>query len=117
MAIGPVQNEAAPLEPLGSSASQAKSEGAPAAPPSAVRPAERVAPPVSTSPAQSAIPQTDVTRREDSDGRSYYVVSNSLSGQEIIEVPAKAVRDVGQGIQEYLKGQESKAAAHLDTKA
>jgi hypothetical protein len=53
--------------------------------------------------------QTSVTFRRDSNGRIYYVVSDANSGQEILEVPPKAVRDVGQGIEDYLKEQECKA--------
>jgi hypothetical protein len=62
--------------------------------------------------------QTNVTFRRDSNGRIYYVVSDANSGQEILELPPKAVRDVGQGIDEYLKEQESKAGgSHVEVKA
>lgn len=60
---------------------------------------------------------TDVTFRRDSNGRIYYVVSDPQTGQEIVEVPAKAVRDVGQGIEDYLKKEESKATTHVEVKA
>jgi len=66
------------------------------------------------SPAQR---QTDVTFRRDANGRIYYVVSDAHSGQEIVQVPAKAVRDVSQGIEEFLKQEESKATAHIEVKA
>jgi len=61
--------------------------------------------------------QTDVTFRRDGNGRIYYVVSDARSGQEILEVPPKAVRDVGQGIEDYLKEEESKAGPHVEVKA
>jgi uncharacterized FlaG/YvyC family protein len=61
--------------------------------------------------------QTDVTFRRDSNGRVYYVVSDSHSGQEILEVPPKAVRDVGQGIEDYLKNEQSKSSSHVEVKA
>jgi uncharacterized FlaG/YvyC family protein len=61
--------------------------------------------------------QTDVTFRRDSNGRIYYVVSDTSSGQEILEVPPKAVRDVSQGIEDYLKQEQSKADAHVEVKA
>jgi hypothetical protein len=61
--------------------------------------------------------QTDVTFRRDSNGRIYYVVSDAHSGQEIVEVPAKEVRNVGQGIEDYLKQEESKATPHVEVKA
>jgi len=60
---------------------------------------------------------TNVTLRRDTNGRVYYVVSNATSGQEILEVPPKALRDVGQGIQDYLKEAQSKAGAHVKIKA
>jgi hypothetical protein len=69
----------------------------------------------------SAVPaaqrQTDVTYRRDSDGRVYYAVSDRKSGQEIYEVPAKVLRDVGQGIEDYLKAQQSSATPQLKIKA
>jgi|SRR5271165_2876525 len=61
--------------------------------------------------------QTDVTFRRDNNGRVYYVVSDANSGQEIIEVPTQAVRDVSQGIEDYLKQEQSKSGPHLETKA
>jgi uncharacterized FlaG/YvyC family protein len=60
---------------------------------------------------------TNVTVRRDSNGRVYYSVSDAKSGQEILEVPPKALRDVGQGIEEYIKEQQSKASAHVKVKA
>lgn len=61
--------------------------------------------------------QADVTFRRDANGRIYYVVSDAKSGEEIMEVPAKAVRDVDQGIADYLKQEESKANSHVKVKA
>lgn len=61
--------------------------------------------------------QTDVTFRRDSNGRIYYVVADAQSGQEIVEVPAKTVRDVSQGIEDYLKKEESKGIPHVEVKA
>src|SRR5271154_6611655 len=55
--------------------------------------------------------QTAVTFRRDTDGSVYYVVSDARTGDEILQVPPKAVRDAGQGIEEYLKSQELKATA------
>ena len=55
--------------------------------------------------------------RRDNNGRVYYVVSDADSGQEILEVPPKALRDVGQGIEDYLKGEQSKASSHVKVKA
>ncbi|MGB2592268.1 MAG: hypothetical protein WBG02_20060 [Candidatus Acidiferrum sp.] len=61
--------------------------------------------------------QTNVTLRRDTNGRVYYVVSDAKSGQEILEVPPKELRDVGQGIEDYLKQQQSKASSHVEVKA
>ena len=61
--------------------------------------------------------QTDVTFKRDTNGRIYYVVADAKSGEEILEVPAKAVRDVDQGIDDYLKQAQSKATAHVKTEA
>jgi hypothetical protein len=44
-------------------------------------------------------------------------VSDRKSGQEIYEVPAKVLRDVGQGIEDYLKAQQSSATPQLKIKA
>lgn len=60
---------------------------------------------------------TNVTLRRDTNGRVYYVVSDAKSGQEILEVPPKELRDVGQGIEDYLKQQQSKASSHVEVKA
>ncbi len=61
--------------------------------------------------------QSDVTFRRDPNGRVYYVVSDAQSGKEIQQLPPQAVRNVGQGIDEYLKKQEAKATPHVDVKA
>jgi uncharacterized FlaG/YvyC family protein len=62
-------------------------------------------------------PSTDVTVRRDTNGRVYYMVSDANSGQEILEIPPKALRDVGQGIEDYLKEVQSKATSHVKVKA
>jgi len=90
------------------------------------RPAARPATPSAKPEAPATVPniispiggqQTDVTFRRDSNGRVYYVVSDTQSGKEIQEVPAKEVRNVGQEIEEYLKQQEAKATSHVNVKA
>jgi len=55
--------------------------------------------------------------RRDTNGRVYYMVSDANSGQEILEIPPKALRDVGQGIEDYLKEVQSKATSHVKVKA
>lgn len=76
----------------------------------------------STAAAQTAIVapaqrETDVTFRRDANGQIYYVVSDAQSGQEILEIPQKTVREVGQGIADYLKQVEAKAGTHVKLKA
>lgn len=61
--------------------------------------------------------QTDVTFRRDANGRIYYVVSDAHSGAEIVEIPSKTVRETSQGIEDYLKQEESKATPHIEVKA
>ncbi|HEY1471310.1 MAG TPA: hypothetical protein VGF61_19895 [Candidatus Acidoferrum sp.] len=61
--------------------------------------------------------QTDVTFRRDNNGRVYYVVADARSGEEILEVPPRIVREVGHGIEEYLKQEQSKATPHIEVKA
>jgi uncharacterized FlaG/YvyC family protein len=61
--------------------------------------------------------ETDVTFRRDANGQIYYVVSDAQSGQEILEIPQKTVREVGQGIEDYLKQAQAKASAHVKVKA
>jgi len=74
--------------------------------------------PASSSAAANSVQRdTDVTFRRDDNGRIYYVVNDAHSGQEILEVPTKAVREAGQGIEDYLKKEESKASSHVKVKA
>jgi hypothetical protein len=61
--------------------------------------------------------QPDVTFHRDPTGRMYYVVSDPQSGKEIQELPASAVRSVGQEIDEYLKSEQAKATPHVNVKA
>ncbi len=61
--------------------------------------------------------ETDVTFRRDASGQIYYVVSDAQSGQEILEIPQKLVREVGQGIEDYLKQAQAKAGGHVKVKA
>jgi hypothetical protein len=79
--------------------------------------AEKVANAAGAAASNSIDPSTDVTVRRDNNGRVYYVVSDANSGQEILEVPPKALRDVGQGIEDYLKEAQSKASSHVKVKA
>jgi hypothetical protein len=93
-------------------ASQRVATQAPAKPAPAVSDGEKASATAHTAPAPAtAGRQTAVTFRRDTDGSFYYVVSDARTGDEILQVPPKAVRDAGQGIEEYLKSQESKATA------
>jgi len=58
-----------------------------------------------------------ITFRKDSAGKIYYVVTDSLSGKEIRQIPAYAVRKASEGIDEFLKQVEAKEKSHLEIKA
>jgi hypothetical protein len=118
MAISPVQNQGTPVEPPSTPVNQVKLErvttAAPAETESTVQNAATTAGSLTAKPLEDP---TNVTLRRDSNGRVYYSVSDAKSGQEILEVPPKALRDVGQGIEDYIKEQQSKASAHVKVKA
>jgi hypothetical protein len=73
--------------------------------------------PQTVTPSKPSEPLTDVSLRLDTNGRVYYVVSDPSSGQEILEVPPKALRDVDQGIADYLKELQTKATSHVKVSA
>jgi len=52
--------------------------------------------------------QPNVTFRRDTNGRIYYVISDPQSGEDIQELPPKAVRQVATGIDEYLQQKQTK---------
>jgi uncharacterized FlaG/YvyC family protein len=116
MKITPEQNQGSSVEPPNPAANQAKSErvSTQSSTASMVEEAATTAGTALVTPAQR---QTEVTFRRDSNGRIYYVVSDAHSGEEILEVPPKAVRDLGQGIEDYLKEEESKTTSHVEVKA
>lgn len=70
-----------------------------------------------TAAARALEPSTDVSVRRDNNGRVYYLVSDADSGKEILQVPPKALRDVGQGIEDYLKEAQARATSRVNTKA
>src|SRR5271154_4012954 len=110
MKISPGQDQVAPELPS-APVNQAKNDRASAqTAPATV--ADKTAATVGTPVAKSIEPATDVTVRRDTNGRVYYMVSDANSGQEILEVPPKALRDVGQGIEDYLKAAQSRATSH-----
>ena len=115
MKISPDPPSGASVDPPSASVSQARNERV-----STLSSTASMVERASTSASTAIVPptqrQTDVTFRRDNNGRIYYVVADAHSGQEILEVPPKAVRDVGQGIEDYLKHEESKTNAHLEVK-
>ncbi|MGA2097377.1 MAG: hypothetical protein ABSH39_13835 [Candidatus Acidiferrum sp.] len=118
MTISPVQNQGAPVEPATTSTAQPKPERNSI--PAQVASANAVEKPEAAADATTVAPlarQTDVTLKRDSNGRIYYSVSDAKSGAEILEVPPKALRDVSQGIEDYLKEEQSKAGARVSAKA
>jgi hypothetical protein len=116
MKISPGQNQLAPAEPPATPATQIKNERASPQTAAAATIAKN-APTAGTPVAKPIEPTTDVTLRRDNNGRVYYVLSDANSGQEILEVPPKAIRNVGQGIEDYLKQEQARASTHLKLKA
>jgi uncharacterized FlaG/YvyC family protein len=116
MKITPDQNQGIPPEPPSATANQVKSErvSTQSSTASTVERGTTAAGAAVVTPVQR---QTDVTFRRDSNGRIYYVVSDSKSGAEILEIPPKSIRDLDQGIDEYVKEEQSKAGAHVEVKA
>jgi uncharacterized FlaG/YvyC family protein len=116
MKISPGQTQSTPVESASTSAKQVRTERVSTPEPSATT-AEIAARAAATQAAKPIEDPTNVTLRRDTNGRVYYVVSDANSGEEILEVPPKALRDVGQGIEDYLKEEQSKAGAHVKVKA
>jgi len=61
--------------------------------------------------------QLSLSFRKDTDGTVYYVVTDEQTGQVVREVPAEAVRHVGDGIEQYLKTEAAANAPIVDTAA
>jgi len=116
MKINSDPSQVAPAEPPNSPAAQAKSDRVSTTSFTASS-VESDAMTSGTAPVTPVQRDTDVTFRRDSNGRIYYIVSDAQSGEEILEVPPKSVRDVSQGIEDYLKQAESKSVSHVKTKA
>jgi hypothetical protein len=116
MKITPEENQGPAMDPPSVTANQAKGERV-STQSSMASTVEHAATSVSAAVVPPPQRQTDVTFRRDNNGRIYYVVSDARSGQEILEVPPKTVRNVGQGIDDYLKQEESKVTAHVEIKA
>jgi hypothetical protein len=70
-----------------------------------------------TAAARALEPSTDVSVHRDNNGRVYYLVSDADSGKEILEVPPRALRDLGQGIEDYLREAQARATSRVNTKA
>jgi len=75
------------------------------------KPVEPAAQPVTHNPED-----TNVVFRRDANGQIYYVFTDSQSGRELQQLPAKEVRNVGQGIAELVKELQEKNAKHLEVK-
>jgi uncharacterized FlaG/YvyC family protein len=114
IAPDPPQGTSAELLPASSNRSATERVSTPSSTASTVENASTVAAAAVVTPVQR---ETDITFRRDSNGRIYYVVSDAKSGEEILEVPPKEVRDVSQGIEDYLKQEQSKSTEHVKLKA
>jgi len=65
----------------------------------------------------NALQQLNLSFRKDTDGTVYYVVTDEQTGQVVREVPAEAVRHVGDGIEQYLKAEAALQPPKTDTRA
>jgi hypothetical protein len=67
-----------------------------------------------------ALPNTEatssVTLERDTDGKFFYRVTNSRTGELIMEFPPEAVRTVSKGIEEYVQ-QHARSTKKLEAKA
>lgn len=63
--------------------------------------------------------QVAFTVQQDASGRIYYLITNAKTGEEIGQLPPEELRNVSEGIAEYVKQQEAQSAAnqHIETKA
>lgn len=97
------------------SAQQAASESAKAPEPQPRQAKAKPAAAVEAAPETGSL-QANVTFRRDSAGQIYYVVTDAQTGKELQEVPAQQVRNVAEGIQEYLKAEQSKHVKPVELK-
>ncbi len=60
-----------------------------------------------------------LTFRRDPSGRAYYVITDAQSGRELAQLPPEALRNIGEGIDSYLKQQEQKRTqnTHIEAEA
>lgn len=60
-----------------------------------------------------------LTFRRDPSGRAYYVISDAQTGRELAQLPPEALRNIGEGIESFLKQQEQKRAqnSHIEAEA
>jgi len=77
---------------------------------------ERVKPSVTSSPLPSTEATSSVTLERDTNGKFFYRVTNSRTGEVIMEFPPEAVRTVSKGIEEYVQ-QHAPSTKKLEAKA
>lgn len=87
------------------------------APTSDLHAAQQTEAPAESPKAAQAVQELDLSFRKDANGITYYVLTNPQSGQVVREVPAKEVREVSGGIEQYLKEQAAAVAHKTDSKA
>jgi hypothetical protein len=63
-----------------------------------------------TNAAPGVKPEPLLTIHRDATGRMYYVITDAQSGKEIAQLPPEQLRNIGEGIAEFLKLQEAKNA-------
>lgn len=119
MKIGPVQDQVTAATEPSSQSGQVKNQRGTSPVPQTVGQSTTGESSAATAPSTPALPTerlTDVSLRRDNNGKIYYAISDAKTGQEIMQVPPKAIRDISQGIEDYLKETQSKAS-HVEVKA
>ncbi len=86
-------------------------------PPATPAPPQETTAETQKTPASGEDLQANITFRQDAAGQIYYVLTDPESGKEIREVPPAEIRNVSEGIADYLKQEATKATSRVKTKA
>jgi hypothetical protein len=64
-------------------------------------------------------PEPLLTFRRDRSGRSYYLITDAQSGKELAQLPPESFRNIGEGIESYLKQEQARngAGPHIQADA
>jgi hypothetical protein len=110
--VSPAADSPPPAAPAAASSSVS-------APPSPAAPAPQKSDDPQAGGAAASETQVAFTVQQDASGRIFYLITDAKTGQEIGQLPPEELRNVGEGIAEYVKQREAQSAAnqHIETKA